>query len=166
MRLSKRAHTSQPSVRPFCARWSGIRERLKRLRSSIVLGATAAKPEKSDRNRPRLPSRFMSTKAFPLDLAQVSYSYVERANPAIQHLVAKHTLSMRPKARVLDVGCGCGANAQAIRERCPGAWVLGVEPNARAAQLARELCNDVFQGTTDDWQKSGPHDTPFDAVVL
>jgi 2-polyprenyl-3-methyl-5-hydroxy-6-metoxy-1,4-benzoquinol methylase len=108
----------------------------------------------------------MSTKAFPLDLAQVSYSYVERANPAIQHLLAKHTLSMHPKARVLDVGCGCGANAQAIRERSPGAWVLGVEPNERAAELARDLCNDVFQGTTDEWQKSGPHDTPFDAVVL
>jgi trans-aconitate methyltransferase len=108
----------------------------------------------------------MSTKAFPLDLAQTSYSYVERANPAIQQLLAKHTFSLRPDARVLDVGCGCGANAQAMRERSPGAWVLGVEPNARAAELARGLCSDVFHGTTDDWRDAKRQDAPFDAVVL
>ena len=107
-----------------------------------------------------------STKAFPLDLAQVSYSYIERANPAIQHLLAKHALSKRPNARVLDVGCGCGANAEAIHERSPGAWILGVEPNGRAVELARDFCNDVFQGTTDEWRKAGRQDTPFDSVVL
>lgn len=108
----------------------------------------------------------MSTKAFPLDLAQTSYSYVERANPAILHLLSKHTLSEHRSPRVLDVGCGCGANAQAIRERSPDAWVLGVEPNLRAATLARSLCSDVFQGTTDEWLAAGREDAPFDAVVL
>jgi SAM-dependent methyltransferase len=108
----------------------------------------------------------MSLHAFPLDLAQTSYSYVERANPASQHLLAKHAFSTQPNARVLDVGCGCGANAQAIRERTPGAWVLGIEPNARAAELARDLCDDVFHGTTDDWRRAGRQDAPFDAVVL
>ena len=107
-----------------------------------------------------------STKAFPLDLAQVSYSYIERANPAIQHLLAKHALSKRPNARVLDVGCGCGANAEAIHERSPGAWILGVEPNGRAVELARDFCNDVFHGTTDEWRKAGRQDSPFDSVVL
>ena len=108
----------------------------------------------------------MSTKGFPLDLAQTSYSYVERPNPAIQYLLAKHAISHRPSARILDVGCGCGANAQAIRERSPDAWILGVEPNPRAAELARALCHDVFQGTTDDWRRAGRQDAPFDAVVL
>jgi hypothetical protein len=108
----------------------------------------------------------MSTKAFPLDLSETSYSYIERPNPAIQSLLAKHTTSKRSDARVLDVGCGCGANAQAIRERSRGTWVLGIEPNARAAELARGLCNDVFHGTLDDWRRAGRMEAPFDAVVL
>jgi SAM-dependent methyltransferase len=108
----------------------------------------------------------MSTKAFPLDLAETSYSYIERPNPAIQSLLAKHTMATRSDARVLDVGCGCGANAQAIHERNREAWVLGIEPNARAAELARGLCDEVFHGTLDDWRRAGRTDAAFDAVIL
>jgi SAM-dependent methyltransferase len=105
-------------------------------------------------------------KAYPLDLAQTSYSYVERPNPAIQKLLSSHTTRHRPTARILDIGCGCGANAQAIRERNPRARVVGVEPNARAATLARTHCDDVFQGTMDEWRASGRNEAPFDAVIL
>jgi SAM-dependent methyltransferase len=108
----------------------------------------------------------MQAKAFPLDLAETSYSYIERPNPAIQSLLAKHTISRRRDARILDVGCGCGANAQAIHERSRDAWVLGIEPNARAAELARGLCNEVFHGTLDDWRRTGRAEAPFDAVIL
>jgi SAM-dependent methyltransferase len=106
------------------------------------------------------------TKAFPLDLARTSYSYVERPNPAIQSLIAKHVTSRRGEARILDIGCGCGANARALKERSPGARVVGVEPNARAVELARGACDDVFQGTSDEWARTGGDAEPFDALVL
>jgi SAM-dependent methyltransferase len=104
--------------------------------------------------------------AFPLDLAQTSYSYIERPNPAILSLVGKHVLSARGDARVLDVGCGCGANARALRERSPGVRVVGVEPNERAAALAREACHEVFHGTLEDWAGATGVVAPFDALLL
>ncbi len=104
--------------------------------------------------------------AFPLDLAQTSYSYIERPNPAILSLVGRHVLSARGDARVLDVGCGCGANARALRERSPGVRVLGVEPNERAATLAREACHEVFQGTLEEWAGARGTVAPFDALLL
>jgi SAM-dependent methyltransferase len=104
-------------------------------------------------------------KAFPLDLARSSYSYIERPNPSIQALLAKHVVSVSPRARILDIGCGCGANAAALRKTSPGVSVLGIEPNARAAELARRACTEVFQGTLDEWAPSAG-DATFDAVVL
>src|SRR6516162_7948711 len=99
----------------------------------------------------------MSAKAYPLDLASTTYSYVERSNPAIQALFVKHVLSLRSDARVLDIGCGCGANARALKEQSRDARVVGVEPSERAAELARRTCDEVFQGTFDDWARSA-HD--------
>jgi O-antigen biosynthesis protein len=108
----------------------------------------------------------MSARAYPLDLASTGYSYVERSNPAIQSLCAKHVFASRPDARVLDVGCGCGANALALREQCPGVRVVGVEPGARASELARRACVEVFHGTLDQWARDAGDEAPFDAVVL
>ncbi len=106
------------------------------------------------------------TKALPLDLARTSYSYVERPNPAIQSLLAKHVTSKVSGARVLDIGCGCGANARALKKRSPGVRVVGVEPNARAVELARQACDEVFHGTSDEWGRASPDAAPFDALVL
>jgi SAM-dependent methyltransferase len=105
-------------------------------------------------------------KSFPLDLAQSAYSYIERPNPAIVSLLTKYVLAQRSNANVLDVGCGCGANARALRERSPGVRVFGVEPNARAVELARDACHDVFQGTVDEWAEQPAASQPFDALVL
>lgn len=107
-----------------------------------------------------------ATKPFPLDLERKAYSYVERPNPAIQALVAKHVLSRRNDARVLDIGCGCGANARAVRDRASGAKVVGIEPNARACELARSACGEVFHGTLDEWAAKGTNTEPFDALLL
>lgn len=106
-----------------------------------------------------------SRKAFPLDLGRTSYSYIERPNPSIQQLLARHVVSVNAEARVLDIGCGCGANAAALRKENPGVHVLGIEPNARAAELARRACTEVFEGTLDAWSPSAK-DASFDAVVL
>jgi SAM-dependent methyltransferase len=108
----------------------------------------------------------MSVRAYPLDLASKGYSYVERSNPAIQSLFARHVLSQRADARVLDIGCGCGANAQALKEQGGGVRVTGIEPSARAAELARRACDEVFHGTFDDWARSAQGQEDFDAVVL
>jgi len=108
----------------------------------------------------------MSTKAYPLDLASTAYSYVERSNPAIQALLAKRVLSARSDARILDIGFGCGANARAVKDRSPGARVIGVEPSQRAAELAGQACDEVFQGTFDEWASRARSDARFDAIVL
>jgi SAM-dependent methyltransferase len=103
---------------------------------------------------------------FPLDLGQTSYSYIERPNPAIVSLFGRHVLPVRSDATVLDVGCGCGANARAIRDRSPGVRVFGVEPNDRAVELARDACHEVFHGTVEDWARSGGAAPSFDAILL
>jgi len=103
--------------------------------------------------------------AFPLDLDRTSYSYIERPNSVILSLLEKYVFQKTPSARVLDVGCGAGANARAIRATHAGAHILGIEPNSRAAELASEACDDVFNGLFDDWLRTKPT-AAFDAVVL
>ena len=109
------------------------------------------------------------SKAFPLDLAQTAYSYVERPNPAIVALFERHLLHGKngpSNPRVLDIGCGCGANARAFRELSPGVQMFGVEPNPRAADLARAAHEEVFTGTVEEWQASPMAGRSFDAVLL
>jgi 2-polyprenyl-3-methyl-5-hydroxy-6-metoxy-1,4-benzoquinol methylase len=101
----------------------------------------------------------------PLDLEQTSYSYIERPNRVIISLLQQHVLRARPQARILDVGCGCGANARAVHELAPEALVTGIEPNPRAAELARQACNTVHEGDLQSWL-GAPEQPDFDAVVL
>jgi predicted TPR repeat methyltransferase len=99
---------------------------------------------------------------YPLDLQRVAYSYLERPNRAVLALIEQHVKS---NATIVDVGCGCGANARVIRQRRPHARVIGIEPNPAAAAAAREVCDRVFNGTLEEWLASG--DVPkIDAVVL
>jgi SAM-dependent methyltransferase len=102
---------------------------------------------------------------YPLDLGTTGYSYIERPNRVIVDLLEEHVLRASPSARILDVGCGCGANAREIRRLAPRAELFGIEPNAKAAELARAACQEVFQGTLESWM-SAAADTRFDAVVL
>lgn len=102
---------------------------------------------------------------FPLDLERTPYAYVERPNPTIQKLLAGWVVRNAPNARILDIGCGCGANARALKEKAPGVRIVGVEPNARAVELAKEACDEVFHGTSDEWLATEPRES-FDAVVL
>lgn len=103
--------------------------------------------------------------AFPLDLERTKYSYVERPNTVLVSLLEDAVLAHAPHARVLDVGCGAGANARAVKALLPSVHIDGIEPNARAAELAREACDTVFHGISSDWikQASGVR---YDAVVL
>src|SRR4051812_30976921 len=93
------------------------------------------------------------------------YSYVERANHVLVSLVDKYLGYSTGAPAVLDVGCGCGGNARAIRAHHPDAKLFGIEPNARAAELAGEVFDKVHLGDTQSWL--GRHDVKrFDVVVL
>lgn len=102
---------------------------------------------------------------FALDLDRTAYAYVERPNPTIQKLLRRYVLRDDPTASILDIGCGCGANARAIKEGAPRARIVGIEPNLRAAELAREACDEVFHGKSDDWLETSPSER-FRAVIL
>jgi SAM-dependent methyltransferase len=104
--------------------------------------------------------------AFPLDLARTRYSYIERPNTVLVSLLEDRVLSGSPGARVLDVGCGCGANARAVKERYPSVVIDGIEPNERAAELARQVCDSVFHGISTDWIAQSRTETRYDAVLL
>jgi SAM-dependent methyltransferase len=102
---------------------------------------------------------------FPLDYRSTGYAYVERPNSVLVELLQRHVLDARPEARIVDVGCGAGANARRIALCAPLAHVVGVEPNADAAQLARAACSEVFEGTLTEWLASAPQGH-FDALLL
>jgi SAM-dependent methyltransferase len=104
-------------------------------------------------------------KPYPLDLESRGYSYVERPNRALVELFERHVLAERPAPTVLDVGCGAGANARELRRLASDATIVGIEPNADAAGLARAVADEVFEGTLERWLDAG-HDRRFDAVVL
>jgi len=104
-------------------------------------------------------------KAHPLDLGRASYAYIERANPAIQSLYEEHFASKGLSPRILDIGCGCGANDREFKRRTPHAHIVGVEPNARAAALARRTCDDIYEGTLEEYLTRADR-APFDVVVL
>ncbi|HEV8247609.1 MAG TPA: class I SAM-dependent methyltransferase [Polyangiaceae bacterium] len=104
-------------------------------------------------------------KPFPLDYDERGYAYVERPNTALLRLLEDWAPSAIDSASILDVGCGAGANARAIRERHPEVRITGIEPDARAAELARQACDEVVHGTLADFVAGGPAQT-FDAVIL
>jgi SAM-dependent methyltransferase len=101
----------------------------------------------------------------PLDLDAPAYSYVERPNSVLVGMLERHVLAGRPDARILDIGCGAGANARELLTRHAGLRFVGVEPNPQAAELAREVMDDVIVGTAAAWLESGA-DEAFDAVIL
>lgn len=110
---------------------------------------------------------------FSLDLDATPYAYVERANNVLVSLVTKYLEKIASPASILDVGCGCGGNARAMRTARPEVKLVGIEPNARAAELASEVCDQVYRGEVEGWlrdavdlQREAAGPTKFDIVVL
>ncbi len=102
---------------------------------------------------------------FPLDLAARGYAYVERPNPELIRLTREHVLGQNRTPCVLDVGSGAGANARELRRLAPACRIVGIEPNERAAELARAACDEVFVGRLEEWIAAGTEHA-FDAVLL
>jgi 2-polyprenyl-3-methyl-5-hydroxy-6-metoxy-1,4-benzoquinol methylase len=69
----------------------------------------------------------------------------------------------RPVGAVLDVGCGDGANAAALRE-AGATRIAGIEVVPEAAQRARERFDEVLTGTVEE--RIGDLEGPFDTILF
>jgi SAM-dependent methyltransferase len=83
----------------------------------------------------------------------------DRARPGYPAALIDHLLRDDPHL-VLDVGCGTGIVSRLFRAR--GCQLVGVEPDARMAAVARRYGLEVEVGRFEDWDPAGP---PFDLLV-
>ena len=93
------------------------------------------------------------------------YGGMTAPKPADYYSVARTDLVAqlpRPLGRVLDVGCGTGATAGALRAARPDRLV-GIEINPQAAAEARERYDEVLVGGAED--VLGEMDERFDTVL-
>jgi SAM-dependent methyltransferase len=102
---------------------------------------------------------------YPLDFENAAYAYLERPNSVLLRLLHDLLPPGSGAPRILDVGCGAGANGRRLRGLFPNAVLCGIEPHPRAAAQARTSYDVVFEGSVEQWLDSAT-DGPFDAVVL
>ncbi|MCH5676705.1 class I SAM-dependent methyltransferase [Streptomyces gilvus] len=84
----------------------------------------------------------------------------DRARPRYPDPLIRRIVAAAPGTDVLDVGCGTGIAARQFQ--AAGCTVLGVEPDARMAELARRLGTETEGAKFEDWE---PGERRFDAVV-
>ena len=84
----------------------------------------------------------------------------ERTRPSFPGAMVDRIVASAPGGDVLDVGCGTGIEARLFRDA--GCRVLGVEPDARMADVARGSGIEVEVTTFEAWDPDG---RMFDAVI-
>jgi SAM-dependent methyltransferase len=84
----------------------------------------------------------------------------DRARPSYPGALVNRVVAASPGADVLDVGCGTGIAARQFR--AAGCRVLGVDPDARMADLTRQSGIEVEVATFEAWNPAGRR---FDAVI-
>jgi SAM-dependent methyltransferase len=84
----------------------------------------------------------------------------DRARPRYPEAMVDRIVAASPGPDVLDVGCGTGIDARQFQ--AAGCRVLGVEPDDRMAELARQTGVEADVATFEAWD---PADREFDAVV-
>jgi SAM-dependent methyltransferase len=84
----------------------------------------------------------------------------DRARPRYPQALVDRIVAAMPGRAVLDVGSGTGIVARQFQQA--GCRVLGVDPDARMAGLARQLGLEVEVAKFEDWSPAGRR---FDAVV-
>jgi SAM-dependent methyltransferase len=84
----------------------------------------------------------------------------DRARPGYPSALVDRIVAASPGRDVLDVGCGTGIVGRQFQ--AAGCAVLGVDPDARMADLARERGLEVEVATFEAWDPAG---RAFDAVV-
>ncbi|MFF4751074.1 class I SAM-dependent methyltransferase [Streptomyces sp. NPDC002514] len=116
---------------------------------------------------PTLPREHSApTPAQPHQARQMAESFgtdaqrYDRARPGYPDALVARIVAASPGPDVLDVGCGTGIAARQFQ--AAGCTVLGVEPDARMARLARARGLRVEVAGFETWQPAG---RTFDAVV-
>ena len=84
----------------------------------------------------------------------------DRTRPAYPDALVERIAAASPGPDLLDVGCGTGIAARQFQ--AAGCQVLGVDPDARMADLARRSGVEVEVATFEAWEGGG---RAFDAVV-
>jgi SAM-dependent methyltransferase len=84
----------------------------------------------------------------------------DRARPGYPVDLVERIVAASPGREVLDVGCGTGISARLFQ--AAGCRVLGVDPDPRMADLARQGGTETEVAKFEDWDPAG---RTFDAVV-
>ncbi|MFK4085320.1 class I SAM-dependent methyltransferase [Kribbella sp. NPDC020789] len=84
----------------------------------------------------------------------------DHARPAYPDDLVARVVAGSPGLEVLDVGCGTGIAARQFQ--AAGCTVLGVEPDARMADFARDRGLQVEVATFESWEPAGRQ---YDAVI-
>jgi SAM-dependent methyltransferase len=84
----------------------------------------------------------------------------DRARPSYPGALVDRIVAASPGSAVLDVGCGTGIAARQFQ--AAGCRVLGIDPDARMADLARQSGLEVEVATFEAWDPAG---RAFDAVI-
>jgi SAM-dependent methyltransferase len=84
----------------------------------------------------------------------------DRARPTYPAELVERIVAGSPGRRVLDAGCGTGICARLFQ--AAGCRVLGVDPDPRMAERARQGGTEVEVAKFEDWDPAG---RAFDAVV-
>jgi trans-aconitate methyltransferase len=97
-------------------------------------------------------------RARALSFGAVAAQY-ERARPSYPLALVDTLMEWGPRT-VLDAGCGTGKASRLLADR--GCAILGVEPDALMAAIARDHGIDVEDGTFEQWD---PQHRTFDLVM-
>ncbi|HEY1666555.1 MAG TPA: class I SAM-dependent methyltransferase [Trebonia sp.] len=84
----------------------------------------------------------------------------DRARPTYPAVLVERIVAASPGRDVVDVGCGTGISSRLFR--AAGCRVLGVEPDPRMAEQARQGGTEVEVAKFEDWDPAG---RSFDIVV-
>src|ERR1700727_1424416 len=84
----------------------------------------------------------------------------DRARPTYPAFMVERIVAASPGLSVVDVGCGTGISSRLFQ--AAGCRVLGVEPDPRMAEQARQGGTEVEVARFEDWDPAG---RAFDAVV-
>jgi SAM-dependent methyltransferase len=84
----------------------------------------------------------------------------DRARPTYPADLVDRIIAASPGRDVLDVGCGTGISARLFQ--AAGCRVLGVDPDPRMAELARQGGTETEVAKFEDWDPAG---RTFDAVI-
>jgi SAM-dependent methyltransferase len=84
----------------------------------------------------------------------------DRARPEYPAELVQRIVATSPGPDLLDVGCGTGISSRLFRKA--GCRVLGIDPDARMAELATQSGIPTEIATFEDWEPAG---RTFDIVV-